>query len=430
MKCTVREVIATAVFALAVTTGCGGSSAVDAASQQAGPAAPAGAGSAAQGALNVAPASAEVAPGATMSFSSSSKAAWSVVEPGGGTIDSTGNYTAPQSEGTYHVVATGLDGAAATTAPVTVKRDALPPTTPPADGTTQWAPSPSDTDWVNVKSFGAVGDSVADDTAAFRNAAATGKKLFIPGPAVAYKLTAYVPIQNSVYGDGSMPLIRMYGADGDPDQGPTHSIFYVNGYQGPGLVINGVHLDGQWNGGTNGEYSMGVNIVYSSNVTVQNSNIEGAYGDDVFVGAFAQPMSSNIVIQNNTLGSPRRCNIAVNGATNVVIRGNQVNKTGGYVSAIDLEPDQLGVQYVRGVVIDGNVFNVAAQDNYAGAVNLNNPAVNPASGDVSVTNNHGTWTPATYMDTVPNGNGLISVVPSGGIARQPWYNVTASNNTH
>jgi hypothetical protein len=310
--------------------------------------------------------------------------------------------------------------------PATDAAGATPVPGTPTDGTTAWAPAPDDSRWVNVKDHGAVGDGVADDTAAFRSAAATGKMLFVPAPPAAYKLTGVVRLANSVYGDGSMPEIRMHGADGDPDQGQTRNIFYVYGYQGPGLVIQGVHLNGQWNGGGNGEWGHAVNIGSSSNVTVQHCRIEAAYGDDVFVGEFSHPMADNIVIQNNVLGTARRCNVAVSGATNVFIRNNTIEKTGStYVSAIDLEPDELGFQYVRNVTIDGNVFDVVAQEWSAGAISMNNPAGNPASGDVSVTNNRGRWTPtATYMDIVPGSSGLIGVVP-----HLPWYNVTAANNT-
>ena len=393
--------------------------------------------------VSLSPHTATIAAGASVAFTVqltapvSGGVTWSVEEgSAGGTISADGVYAAPETGGTFHVLATSaadptkMDRATLTVIAPTPEIGAAPGnppvrTTPPADGTTAWAPSPADADWVNLQSFGAVGDAVTDDTAAFRSAAATGKKLFVPKPPVAYKLTGFITIQNSVYGDGSMPLIRMYGADGDPDQGHTHNIFYISGYQGPGLVINGLHLDGQWDGGANAEYSMGVNIASSSNVTIQNCNIERAYGDDVFVSAFAEPMSKNIVIQNNTLGSPRRCNVAINGAVNVTIKNNVINKTGTYVTAVDLEPDPLGFQYVRGVTIDNNVFNVAAQEYYAGAISVNNPDGNPSSGDVSITNNRGIWTPtAAYMDIIPGSGGLVGIVP-----HLPWYNVTASNNT-
>jgi len=378
------------------------------------------------------PAAVDAPPGGTVRFAASlagaGDIAWSVVEPNGGSIDAYGAYTAPQSEGTFHVIAASPAAGLQTSATVTVRVGAPAggglSSTPPSDGTTPWAPAASDASWVNVRSFGAVGDGVTDDTAAFRNAAATGKQLFVPAPPVAYNLTGVVHLQSSIYGDGSMPLIRMIGSDGDPDQGVTKNILLVSNYQGPGLVVNGLHLDGGWTGGTNGEWSHGVNVTQSSNVTIQNNLIENAYGDDVFVGAFASPMSDNVLVQSNTLKNPRRCNVAVNGATRVTIRNNSVVKTGTYVSAIDLEPDPLGFQYVRGVSIDGNTFAVVSQDWGAGAISLNNPDGNPSSGDVSITNNRGSWTPAfTYMDVVSGSGGIVGVVP-----HLAWYNVTGSNN--
>lgn len=55
---------------------------------------------------------------------------WSVVETGGGTVDASGNYTAPAVAGTYHVEATSVaDPSRAATAAVTVQ--AAPPPPPP-----------------------------------------------------------------------------------------------------------------------------------------------------------------------------------------------------------------------------------------------------------------------------------------------------------
>lgn len=299
---------------------------------------------------------------------------------------------------------------------------------PPADGTTAWAPAASDGTFVDVRAFGAVGDGVTDDTAAFRAAAATGKKLFVPAPAVAYVLTGFVPLQNSIYGDGSMPLLRMVGADGDPDQGHARNMLYVSNYRGDGLVIQGLHLDGQWNGGANGEWGHAVNVGNSSNVTIQFNVIDRAYGDDVFVGEFGGAPTQNVVIQGNVLTNPRRCDVGVNSADGVTIRDNRIVKTSTYVTAIDLEPDPLGFQSVRRVTIDANTFDVVALPYGAAAVSLNNPAGNsaaPASGDVTVTNNHGTWTSVYgYMDVGAGGGGLVGIVP--GLS---WYNTVATGNS-
>lgn len=387
----------------------------------------------------ITPSYAETKPGERVQFTATFAAdgqtvLWSVREQEGGQVDATGAYTAPSVEGTFTVVAANPATDEVHTAQVVVRTTPTPdpgpqpepglPSQPPADGTTAWAPAASDTSFANVRSHGAVGDGVTDDTAAFRAAAATGKKLFIPAAPVSYKLTGVVRLQDSAYGDGSMPLIRMHGADGDPDQRQTRNIFYVTGYRGTGLVIQGLHLDGGWDGGGRGEWGHCINI-NSSNVTVQHNRIENAYGDDVFVGGFSGAPADNVVIQDNVLRTARRCNVAANHATGLVIRRNQIIKTGStYVSAIDLEPDELGFQYVRGVVIDGNTFEVIAQEWNTGAISMNNPVMNPDSGDVSITNNGGTWSPVMgYMDVVPGSGSLVGIVP-----HKPWYNVTASNN--
>lgn len=58
------------------------------------------------------PASAEIAPGtsvqlvATVTGTADTAVTWSVVEPGGGTVDAAGVYTAPTATGTFHVRAT------------------------------------------------------------------------------------------------------------------------------------------------------------------------------------------------------------------------------------------------------------------------------------------------------------------------------------
>ncbi len=92
-------------LATVAATACGGSSAPGS-TQPVTP--PAG-----QGVVVVtSPASADVEPGmsvkfgATVTGTADTGVTWTVSEPDGGTIDATGLYTAPSTEGTYHVVAT------------------------------------------------------------------------------------------------------------------------------------------------------------------------------------------------------------------------------------------------------------------------------------------------------------------------------------
>jgi hypothetical protein len=78
-------------------------------------------------AISISPGTATVVTGGTYSFSatvtgsSNTGATWSVQEPGGGSVSSTGTYTAPGSAGTFHVVATSsADPTKTATATITV----------------------------------------------------------------------------------------------------------------------------------------------------------------------------------------------------------------------------------------------------------------------------------------------------------------------
>jgi hypothetical protein len=108
--------ISAALAALAVATACS-SGGGDAAGEPVG--------------LQIAPASAEIAPGGAVKFvalegSGEAAVTWSVQEEDGGTVDSAGNYQAPDREGTFHVVASmGAGGdAPAVAAQVQVKAPA------------------------------------------------------------------------------------------------------------------------------------------------------------------------------------------------------------------------------------------------------------------------------------------------------------------
>jgi hypothetical protein len=301
-----------------------------------------------------------------------------------------------------------------------------------APGAPAWAPPRGDPAWVDVRAFGAVGDGVADDTFAFRAAAATGKNLFVPRPPAFYRLTGYVALRGSIRGDGSLPTLRMSGADGDPDQGHARNLLVVDRYAGPGLTVSGLRLDGGWDGvGRNGEWSHCVRVTSSRNVTIEDNVLDRPYGDCVFIGHYAGADGadfppSHVVVRNNVLSRPRRCAVAIVSGTDVVVQGNRIVKANDYVAAIGLEPDPLGYQYVDGVTITGNAFDVAPIAFGGGAVSLNDPAGNAAarrSGNVVITGNHGRWTPAAGYLRLAGSTGLVGVLPN-----LPWSNVRAAEN--
>jgi hypothetical protein len=276
------------------------------------------------------------------------------------------------------------------------------------EGANPAPPRPTDESegWVRVTSFGAVGDGTTDDTAAFIKAAATQKNLRVPKPRAHYKLTGKVRVYGSVVGEG-MPEIRMYGADGKD----SHVMFEVNEYRGSGLVLRGLHLNGQWDGfGTAGEWSHLVLIKGSKNVTIENNVLERPYGDCILVGGEGHPHpSANVVIRNNRMDGARRCNVALISARNVSIQRNVIRKTNGYVSAIDLEPNPNRLDAVNGVSISDNEFDVAGV-----AIMLYTRTSNLPSGGVEVSGN-----------TVKASRFFLKPDHTG-----PWSQIALSNNTY
>ncbi|MGC4114778.1 MAG: glycosyl hydrolase family 18 protein [Myxococcales bacterium] len=77
---------------------------------------------------------------ATVSGTTNLAVTWSVAEgSSGGSVSTSGTYTAPQSSGTFHVVATSsADATKSATATVTVSAPSTPPPPPPSGGSSLW----------------------------------------------------------------------------------------------------------------------------------------------------------------------------------------------------------------------------------------------------------------------------------------------------
>lgn len=210
-----------------------------------------------------------------------------------------------------------------------------------------------DDGWANVFDYGAAGDGVTDDTAAFQAAAATGKAMLVPKPAVSYRLTGSIALTNSIVGVG-MPELWMDGANGSA----AKRMLRIEGYAGGGLAVTGLHLNGKYTGGSLDEQSHLVRIVNSKNVHVQGNWLDAPYGDCVYIGSDYAAPSENIHVEGNVLSNPRRCAVAVVSGKAVWIRGNYMSDPYPYVACIDLEPNAsaTGSDVVEDIWIEGNEF--------------------------------------------------------------------------
>ena len=204
----------------------------------------------------------------------------------------------------------------------------------------------------SVKAFGAKGDGVTDDTASFVAAADSGLPIVVPATSAFYLLTSGFNLTNSMIGLG-FPKIFIQG-----DGSEACRLINIIDQTSKSIEIAGLHMDGGYTSGTVDEQSHLVYIKGSTNVSVHHNKIERPYGDCVYIGsgvADVSTYSENINVYRNELLAPRRCDVAVVSAKKVWITENNMTHPNGYVSAIDLEPNNNATDTpLDDITIEGN----------------------------------------------------------------------------
>ena len=142
---------------------------------------------------------------------------------------------------------------------------------------------------------------------------------------------------------------------------PAYNLIYT--LKGRNIVINGGVLEGDrdthvYSGSSTHEWGCGVNIVASSEVTVQNMTIHGMTGDAITVRGGGGVNSSGFVVQNNKLYDCRRQGISVTGGVDGVLQDNTIYGIKGTdpQCGIDIEANS-GYQATGLVIQRNNISN-------------------------------------------------------------------------
>lgn len=212
---------------------------------------------------------------------------------------------------------------------------------------------------VNVLDFGAIGNGIADDTAAIQAALATGKSIFFP--AGVYNVAAIIsPRSNTTWTGENNATLKWTS---------VNCIIYA--FQVTNWTMQGIVVDGNYTAYpiVGAQKAWGIEMDECSNVTITNCIFRYLYRIGICVGHQSAVACQNIVIDNNVIhdcGSvtdpvPGFGNgVAVLSAINVKITNNWIyNITGsgtGGTGGINLEPGS--VEYnCTDVEISGNKIN-------------------------------------------------------------------------
>ena len=316
---------------------------------------------------------------------------------------------------------------------------------------------------INVTAYGAKGDGTTDDTNPIRAAAAAaaskGVPLYFPAPPAWYRTTNIVTVTNGVpliYGDGPASLIRCEHADGITleidnclditvrdlalscnltERVATSQGLRVDACQR--VLVTAVHVYD-----TTGNVTAGINVSNGSRVTVTGCHITDTYADGIrFVAASDVAAIGNTIdgaaddcisfvnygtgsnqpedptqfrcraVGNTCTNSTGGAGIAVHGASQVIVTGNNIDGTTSNGVVVDGE-GTYDVRTPARVVVSNNVIvdagSLAQSGSYHGV--YVNALANPD--------------PAT--DTIISGNVIVNPRNSGVLATAERVSITGN----
>lgn len=177
-------------------------------------------------------------------------------------------------------------------------------------------------------------DNAFCDIIALSNAKVKNKIIIEEGE---YQVTISEPWQSCVTLNSNTELIFNGIIRLTPNDFPGYKIINVKGdnikIKGTGSIIG----DRATHTGNNGEWGMGINIDYSTNVKISGISVESCWGDCVYVGN-----AERVIIQDCILMDSRRQGISVTAANNVKIKKCSISGIKGTAPefAIDVEPNK------------------------------------------------------------------------------------------
>lgn len=213
--------------------------------------------------------------------------------------------------------------------------------------------------------FGAYGDGLHDDAAAFNKAVQYAGHIeanqiyrFVsPSEYNVTQIFVKIPSDRIINGSGTITLAANDYA-GYVILGALAIDEDISNITIEGLTIIG---DKTTHTGTTGQWGFGVGIFGTHDINIRGCKISNCWGDGIYIGRWdnGETIPENIFIENNVISSNRRNNISIVSGHNIIIDGNVISDASGQSpqAGIDIEPDPGTVDDIEHVIINDNIID-------------------------------------------------------------------------
>ena len=319
---------------------------------------------------------------------------------------------------------------------------------------------------VDVRSMGALGDGVHDDTAAIQaaiNALPTDGGT-VTVPAGHYMINALKPIKMRSH--TRLLMDSMATLEAIPNSASRYWIIIAWDVNNVRIVGGNLVGDRYKHKGTTGEWGYGINIQGATNVVVKKVNLSNFWGDGIWIGATGWGTSAHrsdyVTVDGVVSSNNRRQGLSIGPAQHVYITNSTFTGTNGTLpeAGLDIEPQDQGPAntirlenntfsnnhgngiemhaYISDITITGNTvignhgFGVLAISAPYLTITTNNVTQNGLAGlgmtgtthDVSITGNSDKYNSSRYMSVTNTGGTLDRDLQLG----TKTYNISVSGN--